>query len=185
MLSSLKLWRTGATDNIKDPLYEYTATGDIKYLELVIERYHSELFHFLKTQTQTATAEDLCQKTWLKVIEKRQYYRQQGSPKAYLFQIARNLLIDSIRSSAKLTDLPDDKNIPTNTKALSGHAEQRWLYQQIITLPPLQRESLSLQLAGFSLDEIAQIVGAPQETVKTRIRYAKEAIKSQVSSNNE
>ncbi|NKC19508.1 MULTISPECIES: RNA polymerase sigma factor [Pseudoalteromonas] len=185
MLSSLKMWRIRATSNIEDPLYEYATTGKVKYLEQVIERYQSDLFHFLRTQTQTASAEDICQKTWLKVIEKKSSYRQQGHPKAYLFQIARNLLIDSIRASDKLSELTNSKVGTISTDALTKTSEQSWLYQQIAALPLLQKEALSLQLEGFSLAEIAQIVGATQETVKTRIRYAKETIKSQVSEEHE
>ncbi|ASD66267.1 sigma-70 family RNA polymerase sigma factor [Pseudoalteromonas piscicida] len=185
MLSSLKMWCARTTSNVEDPLYEYATTGKVKYLEQVIERYQSDLFHFLKTQTQAASAEDICQKTWLKVIEKNSAYRQQGHPKAYLFQIARNLLVDSIRASDKLSELTDNKVGTTSTYEFTKVSEQSWLYQQIATLPFLQKEALSLQLEGFSLAEIAQIVGAAQETVKTRIRYAKETIKSQVSENNE
>ncbi|ODB43175.1 RNA polymerase subunit sigma-24 [Pseudoalteromonas sp. BMB] len=185
MLSSLKMWRARATSNVEDPLYEYATTGKVKYLEQVIERYQSDLFHFLKTQTQAASAEDICQKTWLKIIEKKSAYRQQGHPKAYLFHIARNLLIDSIRASGKLSELTDSKVGMTNSNEFTKTSEEQWLYQQIAALPLLQKEALSLQLEGFSLAEIAQIVGATQETVKTRIRYAKETLKSQVGENHE
>lgn len=185
MLSSLKMWRARATSDVEDPLYEYATTGKVKYLEQVIERYQSDLFHFLRTQTQAESAEDICQKTWLKVIEKKSYYRQQGHPKAYLFQIARNLLVDSIRASDKLSELTDKKASATSTCEFTKTSEQSWLYQQIAALPLLQKEALSLQLEGFSLVEISQIVGAAQETVKTRIRYAKETIKSQVSEDHE
>ena len=45
-------------------------------------------------------------------------------------------------------------------------------------LPYKQKEALSLQLEGFGLREIASICGAEKETVKTRIRYAKDSLKT-------
>ena len=45
-------------------------------------------------------------------------------------------------------------------------------------LPYKQKEALSLQFEGFSLAEIAAICGAEKETIKTRIRYAKDSLKT-------
>lgn len=45
-------------------------------------------------------------------------------------------------------------------------------------LPYKQKEALSLQFEGFNLSQIADICGAEKETVKTRIRYAKDNLKT-------
>ena len=44
-------------------------------------------------------------------------------------------------------------------------------------LPMEQKEAFSLQQEGFSLAEISHICHVPQETIKTRLRYAKEKLK--------
>ncbi|WP_338324804.1 sigma factor-like helix-turn-helix DNA-binding protein [Pseudoalteromonas phenolica] len=44
----------------------------------------------------------------------------------------------------------------------------------------MQREALSLQLEGFSLQEISTITHSEVETIKTRLRYAKQALKQRL-----
>ena len=50
------------------------------------------------------------------------------------------------------------------------------LDQAIQRLPAVQREALLLQLEDFSLAQISEITGAGAETVKTRLRYARQQL---------
>ena len=57
---------------------------------------------------------------------------------------------------------------------------QRVLMAAIGELPAEQRDALLLQEQGFSLEDIAQITGAPTETVKSRLRYARRQLREQL-----
>ena len=52
------------------------------------------------------------------------------------------------------------------------------------TLPPDQAETLSLRtILGYSLEEIAEATGVPQNTVRSRLRLAKEALRARIEAN--
>ncbi|WP_440053734.1 RNA polymerase sigma factor [Pseudoalteromonas sp. T1lg65] len=183
MLRTLKLWRFGASNEADDPLFEYAQSGHLCFLESVIEKYQSDIFHYLRTQTEPHVAEDICQKLWLKLIENPAIYRHAGAPKAFLFRLARNLMIDVYRKGAN--QQPLESCTLTVEPTFDESCGEQGLYTLIRQLPLPQREALSLQLEGFSLQEIAEIVDSPKETVKTRLRYAKESLKTKLGNEHE
>jgi len=159
-----------------DWLLEYKLSGDPSHLEALVDLYANDLLHFLQSITDTESAHDIAQRTWLTLITKRHYYKQQGTPKAYIFTIARNALHDDHRYRNKFVALEDDVNLTTSSHS-SDQEDAKHLYQTICLLPFEQKEALTLQLEGFSLEEIALITTTNQETIKTRLRYAKLSLK--------
>ncbi|MBQ4852352.1 RNA polymerase sigma factor [Pseudoalteromonas sp. MMG012] len=179
MLIALKSWLKLNT-RADDPLYEYKKTGQSYYIEQAIDTYSCDIFHFIRSQSNRVLAEDICQKTWLTVVEKRHTYNQQNTPKAWLFSIARNALIDELRKTKRIVQLDDT----TLIAAQSDNSHIDTLYQAMTQLPFLQREALMLQLEGFSLQEIAHITHQNHETIKTRLRYAKQHLKATMEPND-
>lgn len=171
MLLTLKQWFKPVNADI-DWLHEYKLSGDPRHLEKLVDLYSQDLFHYLCTLSTRDNGQDIMQLTWLTVINKRQSYRQTGHPKAYLFAIARNAMLDELRKQKRLTDLTEIDDIES-VDSLETQSHQT-LYDAIKSLPFAQREAISLQLEGFSLAEIAQITDVANETVKTRLRYAKQ-----------
>ena len=174
MLIALKSWLHKVSPS-RDPLEAYQQTGEDVYIEILINTYSQDLFHFLRGQSDAVLAEDICQKTWLTVVEKSHLYRNQQTPKAWLFAIARNALLDEFKKLNRLCELDE-----INTTAPEEQNENSDLYEAILELPFLQREALSLQLESFSLQDIAIITHSETETVKTRLRYAKQALKQRL-----
>ncbi|MBQ4814455.1 hypothetical protein A7985_15915 [Pseudoalteromonas luteoviolacea] len=179
MLLAIKSWFIQHKTNAEDPLYEFKKCGENRYLEQAIDNFNPDLYHYLCTQSTPEVAEDICQKTWLTIVEKRHYYQTHNTPKAYVFKIARNALIDELRKQSKLV-LDEDVTVQHQTTPDNGFSEasSERLYQAIKQLPHNQNEALSLQLEGFSLKQIAQITETNAETVKTRLRYAKQQLKT-------
>ncbi|AOT07285.1 RNA polymerase sigma factor [Pseudoalteromonas luteoviolacea] len=178
MLLAIKNWFIQDKTEAHDPLYEFKRSGENRYLEQAIDNFNPDLYHYLCTQSDPQTAEDICQKTWLSIVEKRQYYQSNHTPKAYIFRIARNALIDEFRKQNKHICDSDNTDICTeddDSSFTSACCEQ--LYSAIKELPQAQKEAICLQLEGFSLKQIAQITTANPETVKTRLRYAKQQLK--------
>ena len=173
MLIALRSWLKLNTP-ADDPLHEYKKTGQDHFLEQAIDEYSHDIYHFISSQSNRVLADDICQKTWLNVVEKCHTYHQQSTPKAWLFCIARNALIDELRKTKRIVQLDET----TLIAAQSDNTDVNALRQAMITLPFLQREALMLQLEGFSLQEISQITHHNQETIKTRLRYAKQYLKA-------
>src|SRR5215510_9128390 len=72
--------------------------GDPDVLDDLIERHQHRLFRYLLSLTgNRATAEDVFQETWLRVLERGHQYRAQWSFEGWLFSIARHLVIDWAR----------------------------------------------------------------------------------------
>ncbi|WP_233520485.1 sigma-70 family RNA polymerase sigma factor [Flocculibacter collagenilyticus] len=184
----LKQWLLPEASN-EQLMGKYSETGEVKWLEQLVERCGDDLFHFITSQTDRDMAKDICQLTWLKVIDNRSIYSQSGSFKAWLFQISRYLLIDEMRRQRRWHMEELNEHITEQQALLSveinvneSKSIQAAFNKALETLPFLQREAFILQQEGFSLRDIAKITSAEMETVKSRLRYAKGQLKKQLTS---
>ncbi|TLU64086.1 sigma-70 family RNA polymerase sigma factor [Thalassotalea litorea] len=208
--SLIKGWLNPALSP-EQQMLAYCQQPDAARLKPLVERYSDDLYHFLIAQSDVAVAEDILQHTWLKVIEKHQSFKQGSNVKSWLFTIARNTLIDDLRRNQRwdFSDIDDaiaaqDSNAERynpdsfnqsslshlSTEQLVSDSEQQGIsetsFQLLIqALPMAQRESVILQLEGFSIQDIAMITSEKTETVKSRLRYAKLALKKHLGTNNE
>ncbi|MBH0000885.1 sigma-70 family RNA polymerase sigma factor [Pseudoalteromonas sp. NSLLW24] len=170
----------------------YAKSGDNRYLEQLIALYSNDLYHYLVTQSNTHLAYDVSQQTWLKVIEKRHLYQAQTTPKAWLFKLARNTLIDEYRRQQHFVELDENTHLAAqNDKSESGltigssNISYDAFDAALKQLSFVQREAITLQQEGFSLADIELITQSSLETIKTRLRYAKQNLKRLLGANNE
>lgn len=158
-------------------LLQYQQQPDPALLQQLFLRYADALYHFLLKQSDAELAQDLSQQAWIQLMLHAGSYQGQSSVKTWLFSIGRNLLIDEWRrqrpqaAQELLDELPDPAAKPL--QQLLAAEQSAHLELAIQRLPLLQREALLLQLEDFSLAQISEITGAGQETVKTRLRYAR------------
>lgn len=123
-------------------------------------------------------AEDLTQDTFLKVWENLPGLHHPSCFKSWLFSIARNRAIDYSRrlrnkpDPISWEDLLDERqnNYPGPEDAVT---EQDLVRSVLSKLSCKHRECLLLQLAGFSHQEIADLIGLTKESVSTYISYAR------------
>jgi RNA polymerase sigma-70 factor (ECF subfamily) len=166
---------------------------DPDLLDELIARYHYRLFRYLWTLTGSReAAEDLFQETWMRVLERGHQYSPRWKFEAWLFAIARNLTIDLLRRRQpesldallcpKDTRAPyevrdADSPTPFDSAAAGEHAER--MGALLRCLPPDTCEVLVLRFQeDLNLDEIAEVVGAPLSTVKSRLYRGLEALRS-------
>jgi RNA polymerase sigma-70 factor (ECF subfamily) len=170
-------------------MLRYGAKGDEASLAALFDLHNHKLFYFLKMLSDSAVAEDICQRTWIKVIESRHLFKNGDNFQAWLFTIGRRTLIDEFRKNAKLeynNDAVEAFSLAELVKYAQSSVEddvqkgleKDWFKACLQQLPYKQKEALTLQFEGFGLSEIAAICGAEKETVKTRIRYAKGSLKT-------
>ena len=161
-------------------LTNYMTTGKNKYLSLLVEQFNLSLYHYLLSQSNKELAEDVVQSTWLKVMKAEKQHNGENKPqsnvKSWLFTIARNTLIDEFRRQQKWQNqlLDENKMLTINLEKLVQAADRLTQFNAALKqLPFLQREAFIFQQEGFSLNEIAELTSESFETVKSRLRYAR------------
>jgi RNA polymerase sigma-70 factor (ECF subfamily) len=166
---------------------------DPDLLDQLIEQYQFRLFRYLVHLTGSQErAEDFFQETWLRVLERGHQYDGKWKFEAWLFAIARNLVLDWHRrkrpqsldslagpdDDAPAFDVQDEKSESPLQQVL--HEEERVGVQlSLEKVPPIYREVLLLRFQEeLQLDEIATVTGAPISTVKSRLYRGLAALKS-------
>lgn len=148
--------------------------------------YLEEIAAFARRLTgNTADADDLVQATFERAFESWRGLRESAACRAWLFRIARNLFVDGRRASAVRPQLSLAEGAESGAPAFLVPAEAverltaRELESALDQLPGNQREALLLcDLWGFQYVEIADIVGSPIGTVRSRIARARSRMSS-------
>ena len=177
---SVKNWLRLAESN-ESLMLKYGQTGESKYLSILVTRLADDLFHYMVSQSDHDMAKDICQISWEKVIQNRRSYSDSGSFKSWLFKIARFSLIDELRRRQRwqMVELAEQADqAPNLADALHQSHVTINFDAALLRLPLLQREAFILQQEGFRLREISIITDSEMETVKSRLRYAKQNLKS-------
>jgi len=182
---SLKTWlfRYSSTTSWSNEelMLSYAACGDQLLLSKLYDACGNDLYHFLLTLSEPTLAKDISQLTWLKVMEKKHLYRDSGMFKAWLFTLARNLLIDEYRKTQKFVDDSDiSKFVAPELDSSQTQDRLQRFNLALENLPFVQREAFCLQQEMFSLEDIASITHNNIETVKSRLRYAKDNLREQL-----
>lgn len=181
---TLKSFIVGRKSN-ESLMLRYAGSGDAKLLNHLYNACGDDLYHFVLTLSDPTLAKDICQKTWLKVIEKKHLYQPSGQFKAWLFTLARNQLIDEVRRNKK--NLSDMQELLNNTPVAHPPLSSKIAMDfdaGLLSLPFEQREAFCLQQEGFSLQDISNITHSPIETVKSRVRYAKNTLRKTLERHN-
>lgn len=173
---------------------------DPELLDSLIAQYEYRLYRYLLYLTGSPdTARELFQETWLRVLARGHQYDGVTRFEAWLFAIARHLVIDlrRRRQMASLDEMlePDENGRawePPAPDAVSpvaqfaGQERAEKLNTALARLLPVYREVLLLRFhEELSLEEIAGVVKAPLSTVKSRLyrglNAARELLEAQES----
>jgi RNA polymerase sigma-70 factor (ECF subfamily) len=170
--------------------------GDVRAFEVLVARHRKPVYNFiLRFVRDSAQAEDVTQETFLRLIKGADAYERQAKFTTWLYTIARNLCVDAARrgkhrkaasldapldgdeGSASLLDLVPDSGAGVDRQAQSRELALR-IRNAIEALPDEQREIFLLrEVADLQFNEIASVVGCPENTVKSRMRYALEKLR--------
>jgi RNA polymerase sigma factor (sigma-70 family) len=176
---ALSFFLTGwaGTDYSAEQLFaRFRDTGNTTYLQRLIAMHGSDLYHYLARQSDRVLAEDISQQCWLKLLEHPFSFNATSSFKTWLFSVGRNCLIDELRRLKRWQYATDSEQLAADScivQQITDAQQQLQLGKQLQLLPFMQREALMLQLEGFSLAQIAVITQQNEETIKSRLRYAR------------
>ncbi len=171
--------------NPEQLLASYRSTGERQYLTQLVEQFNQAIFHYLLSQSDNQTAEDVLQSTWLKVINNNSQENSIPQVKSWLFTIARNTLIDELRRQKRWQyhelELESGQLASQSLEKTIAEKDALTCFNDIINqLPFHQREAFIFQQEGFSIAEICQLTDENFETVKSRLRYARSTLKTQL-----
>jgi RNA polymerase sigma-70 factor, ECF subfamily len=172
--------------------------GDIESVARLVEQYQHRLYRYLlRLVSQPSTAEDLFQQTWLRVMERIQYYDPKRSFEGWLFAVAHNLAIDHLRKRKPESldePLPSGETQSDMTRSDSPGALEQFLSKEkascvaeaVSELPPAFREVITLRFEEeMKLEEIAGVLALPMGTVKTRLHRALKALRQIMRKNSD
>ena len=175
--------------------------GDVRAFELLLSRHRKPVFNFvLRYVGDPAHAEDLMQETFLRVIKGADAYQRQAKFTTWLYTIARNLCVDASRrgkhrraqsldapmnrdegaDSQTLLDVIADRQPAIDRKVIGKELHGR-MQTAIQNLSEDQREVfLMREFLDMPFKDIADVVGCPENTVKSRMRYALEKLREEL-----
>ncbi len=160
------------------------AKGDSLAFEQLYNRHKGGLYRYcLRQLNNEARAEECFQEIWMKLINSRVNYVPTALFTTYLYRVAQNHVIDTVRKNRKHkqdVELEEDYHsamIKADDIDIASELIENSRYQQlrcqIETLPLDQKTALLLKMdVGLSLEEISQVLGCGRETVKSKLRYA-------------
>lgn len=159
--------------------------GDVGAFETLYRRHNDALYRYLLRHCgNAATAEDLYQEVWSRVIRARERYVPSAKFSTYLYRIAHNCFIDHVRRHKHEYDVghkdPDLLEAATAEPAQSVEKSlaRRRLDAALRDIPAEQRDAFLLrEEGGLSLEQIARVCGTNRETVKSRLRYAQNKLR--------
>jgi RNA polymerase sigma factor (sigma-70 family) len=150
--------------------------GDLDKAAILFERYKHRLFNFfLKFCGDEAQAQDLTQNTFYRMLKYRQSYNEAQPFKAWIYQIARNLLKDSYKENqVKMIDLKSARQKhDTETEPMMKNEREQLLHQALKQLPEDQREILVLsRFEELKYEEIGEMMGISVANVKVKAHRA-------------
>ncbi len=172
--------------------------GDEKAFEIVYGRRRAGLRRFFERQCgSSALGQELAQDVWFKLIRacQNKQYTAEAKFTTYLYRMAKNQLIDWYRKEGNVKTVEFIDEVESDDEVVDYHQyrvddpEKIYADRERLTavleavdgLSKEQKATLLMQLEGnMSYEEIAQAMGTNRETVKTRLRYAREHLKRRV-----
>jgi RNA polymerase sigma-70 factor (ECF subfamily) len=156
---------------------------DEKALELLYHHYYSRLFRFVaRVIRQPELINEVINDVMYVVWGKAESYDQRCQPSTWIFGIAYNKARQLLRNSHNIEESLDamDKNSPVlaeNDAGLKQLEMDNWLEYAFDVLSPEQRAVIELTyFQGLHYSEIAKIMVCPENTVKTRMHYARKKL---------
>jgi RNA polymerase sigma factor (sigma-70 family) len=171
-----------------ETLIERYARGDVQAFESLYERHEMRVWRYLvRNVGSRETADELLQEVWFAVARDANRYRPSSKFTTWLFTIAHNRMIDSVRArrpqvSLETLGLESEPVVEQLTSdpgtgplaAAVARDQTVAILQAVKQLPAEQRNAFLMQVEGdLSVEEIAAITHSSFETTKSRLRYAR------------
>jgi len=176
-----------------DPLIERCLSGDQAAWEDIVRLYRRKVFNIAyKFVGRHDEAEDLTQDVFLKVFKSLRTFDRRANFSTWLISVSRNLCIDHYRSVRRERELVNhDVDVVTLARPIGGNTPQAMLERRdrvamlrtaLDKLTPSLRAAIMLRdIQELSYQEIAERLGVPEGTVKSRINRGRTELARQIA----
>lgn len=179
--------------DIDRQLVEKARLGDKRAFELLVEKYQRRLYRLLSRMVRDPEeVEDIAQETFIKAYRALPNFRGDAAFYTWLYRIgvntAKNYLSSRNKAMPTISDQamddedePDERlvaqDISTPESELLSKQVAIAVNEAVEALPEELRSAITLrEMEGLSYEEIAELMGCPIGTVRSRIFRAREAI---------
>jgi RNA polymerase sigma factor (sigma-70 family) len=187
-----------ATDDTDETLMSHYAQGQVAAFNALYTRHERSVWRYvLRCVNNPSTADELTQELWFAVARAAPTYeagRSGAKFTTWLFTLAHHRVVDHWRAfkphDSVTIDNEDDEAVQMRAQLIAdsgfgpvrqieSREQARALITAVESLPADQREAFLLQAeAGMSVEEIATTTGCSFETAKSRLRYARNKLKT-------
>ena len=179
-------------------LIQKAAAGDTSAFEALVERYQQQVYNLaLRMVNNEADAQDLAQEAFIRAWRGLGSFQFTSQFSTWLYRLTSNICIDFLRAQKRrkvvsLTmlrdeedsqwDLPDSDPLPE--QQMIAAEEREALSKAFAALDPEFRQVLTLRIVnGCSYQQISQILGVAEGTVKSRLSRAREQLRKKMAAN--
>ena len=171
-------------DDVREQvLLQKCAQGDKTAFQALYELTNRKVYAYINRVLQEkADVDDVFVETYSEVWRSAAKFRGQSMVSSWIIGIARNLSMNLLKRERRHEDIDQYPNIAEDRQdAVDEQQRSQMLHHAITELPQIHREVLGLiLLPEFSYEQIADLMGIPLNTVKTRVYYAKAALKEKL-----
>jgi RNA polymerase sigma factor (sigma-70 family) len=187
-----------AADPTDETLMMLYAQGQVAAFNTLYTRHEKSVWRFvLRSVNNPSTADELTQELWFAVARAAPTYeagRSGAKFTTWLFTLAHHRVVDHWRAfkphDSVTIDNEDDEVVQLRAQLIAdsgfgpvrqieSREQARALIAAVESLPADQREAFLLQAeAGMSVEDIATTTGCSFETAKSRLRYARNKLKT-------
>lgn len=176
-----------------ETLMQRYARGDAFAFDELYRRHELKVWRFIqRSVANRASADELMQEVWFSVARQAPRYVPTAKFTTWLFTLARHRVIDAHRMQRPHDSIDESRQqtaqlveqlstAPSENPAsqVQARQEREALISAVQRLPAEQREAFLLQAeAELSIADIAKATGVNFETAKSRLRYARAALKT-------
>jgi RNA polymerase sigma-70 factor (ECF subfamily) len=151
----------------------------------LFDRYFDAVFRFFRNKVSDG-AEDLVQQTFLACVQSRDHFRKEASFRTYLFTAARSKLYNYLerrgREGAIDWGVTSCADLGVSPSALLAQGQEHRLLLHALRRLPVDLQ-VALELYYFEQvrgPELAEVLGVPEGTVRSRLRRGREILREQL-----
>lgn len=156
----------------------------MKTSEQIWQEYHSRLRAFIKSRiADDSVADDILQNVFLKMHAGLPSLKDGKKLQSWLYQIARNTIIDLYRSQKVSAEIPESLTNPESDPHEKAVQELSDCLQPMIQLlPEIYREAIILsELEGLTQREVAEVQGTSLSGAKSRVQRGRALLKEMIA----
>jgi RNA polymerase sigma factor (sigma-70 family) len=169
-----------------EQLIRWVAEGDASCLGTLFERHHRGVYRYCLQMTRSsAMSEDLVQEVFLRLLKRASSFRAEGSCKAWIFNIARNVTFDYLRkadpattsdSSEESDELIDHRS---SEQVAAAHQNLQLVERALAEIPAAAREVIWLGRFIFDdYEDLARALGCTASAARVRMHRAMQSLNS-------